>query len=203
MLRILTPPSGYHLTTVSRVREELRLGDEPQDAVIKDWIGDASRSISDYCERVFGRQLVEERMDLRDHGESVIRLRMMPAVVEQVTFAGQALSDTDWYYNDEGGLCRLVDGEPVPWPWRYLTVRYRSGWRLPGEAERDLPENVEAACLQLVASRYHGGGRDPRLRSETVEGVGSTSWTDYRAGAGGMPQNIAEKLARYVRYTVA
>jgi hypothetical protein len=101
-----------------------------------------------------------------------------------------------------GFVWRLdADGDDrVPWFAERVSISYDAGWVLPGLTGRNLPAAVERACVLTVAAWASARGRDPLLRSEAVEGVGSSSWiaTD---NTGALPPQAVDALARYISYT--
>ncbi len=66
---------------------------------------------------------------------------------------------------------------------------------LPGESGRTLPHDVERAALTLAKGNCCARNRDPLIRSETVEGAGST---DYFAGTvSDLPPEVEALLTPY------
>lgn len=59
-----------------------------------------------------------------------------------------------------------------------------------------LPQTISRATVLAAAAMVQGAGRDPNLKSESVQGVGSTSW-NIASGTGGLPQQVADMLASY------
>ena len=203
MLVVVTPATQARLTTIETVRARLKLSGSVDDDTIGGWIDAASEDIANYCERVFARETLRETFLRGAFADRPVRLARMPAEIRGVTLDGRLLEGAAWYLDPDGTLSALQSGDLACWQGARLVVEYDAGWILPGQEGRTLPRGVEEACLTLVAAAVASSGRDPLIRSESVEGVGSTSYTDYRSGAGGLPLQVAERLARYVRYSVA
>jgi hypothetical protein len=79
-----------------------------------------------------------------------------------------------------------------------VVVNYTAGFTLLG----GLPQAIERAAVDLVVLMYRGAGRDTAVRQEMVEGVGSTSYFDQRAGSADLPLS-ADRLAQLHRYRLA
>jgi len=61
-----------------------------------------------------------------------------------------------------------------------------------------LPADIRQAVLLTARSFYAAQDRDPLLKSESEQGVGSTSWALPDATTGGLPGNAAAFLYRYL-----
>jgi hypothetical protein len=95
-----------------------------------------------------------------------------------------------------------------------IQVTYEAGWILPGWDASGLdgdplpPEIEQAAILQILANRQSSRlaftDRDPFLRSETVEGVGTLQYSQTAIGSGssgaigGISSPARDLLAPYV-----
>lgn len=198
LLTILTPAATCLLTTQEAALAELGLATPP--ARLPALLAQASSAIAAHCGRAWGRETVREvfRLDRAINAALVLARAPLfgePAVMQD----GAALAvDVEWEADGLSGLLwRLADGRRAPWRCGTVVVTYTAGWLLPGQQGRDLPDAVERACLLTVAAAWHAAGRDPALRSQSVEGVGSASYLDPRAGAGGLPAEAAELLAPF------
>ena len=52
----------------------------------------------------------------------------------------------------------------------------------------DLPYGIERACIALVNQYRYSAERDPQLRSDAVEGIGSSSFFDGLDASGLSPE---------------
>ncbi|ACL59909.1 hypothetical protein [Methylobacterium nodulans] len=208
---VLTPPASRRLTTVENVRRDLGLGSAPADAQIERHIAAASSRAASYCNRVFGRHTVRERISLPDagRGESVVLGRSPVARIVSVTQDG-ALLDPGQYETDGLSLFLLSAGRRSPWPGRELDVVYEAGWVLPGEdpaaapgRAEPLPAEIERAVILLVGSAISTSTRDPMLKSEQVEGIGQRDWYVQGASAALPLPEAEEALKPYRRVTFA
>ncbi|MFT8586810.1 phage head-tail connector protein [Acetobacter papayae] len=84
------------------------------------------------------------------------------------------------------------------WSAGSYTIDYTAGYALPGSNDPLLiPPNIQRAVRQIATGLWHGAGRDPLLKSEAEQGVGSTSWNVSAPGLGGLPQEAASILIPY------
>lgn len=124
-----------------------------------------------------------------------------------LTASGQ--SDSGFLYRLDGDLRR------VPWDFTDCSVTYDAGYDLPSadvQANPLPPEIEHAAVMMVIANRQAGrlsfSTRDPYLRAETVEGVGSMQYAQTPIGGGGgpvgtIPQAVMQMLDPFVIPVVA
>ncbi|MER2268242.1 hypothetical protein [Methylobacterium oxalidis] len=213
---IITPATAKRLTTPANVRGDLGLAaTAPPEAQLNRWIDQASARVASYCRRQFGRETVRERIALcpssaADGGAGLLLDRWPVVRIFGVTVDSATLSPGT-YETDVRRLYLLDDGARRHWCGRTIIVDYEAGWLLPSESRGDpptttapnLPADVEAAVIKLVAAAISANGRDAMVKSEDVEGIGSTSW--YVQGAtAALPHPEAEAaLAGYRRLLFA
>ncbi len=207
---VVTRAEKTALTTVDHVRGDLGLGAEtPPNAQIERWIAQASSSAATFCRRTFGRETVRERFEI-GHGsidDTTGGLLLECGPVEEVvsvTVDGEALAAGSFEVESRQ-LYRLQDGARRCWYGRVILVEYVAGWWLPSDTGTkpagaiDLPDDIERAAIQLVAASISAASRDPMVKSESEDGVGSTSWYVQGASAA-LPHPEAEAtLAQYRR----
>ncbi|CAO4178881.1 hypothetical protein [Methylorubrum populi] len=222
---VITPAKARDLTTPANVRADLGLSDSaPTGEQIGRFIAQASTLAASFCRRTFGRETVRERFEsdwsrCRDEDAEGLLLSRAPAGrILFVKVDGLELAPASYEVVEQPAhpvslfyLRHLIDGEPRAWIGRAVTVEYEAGWLLPGETRDnsgtttapDLPADVERAVIQLVGAAISVAGRDAMVKSETVEGVGSTSWYVQGASAS-LPHPEAEAtLAQYRRMAFA
>ncbi|MFC0410940.1 head-tail connector protein [Roseomonas elaeocarpi] len=203
MLTVITPAKGRRLTTIPAARDHLLLGDDVDEKYLGDLIDQASATVVSHCRRPFARETVRETF--RPRGATPLILDRTPVQgAVALTVAGQAIDAEGTELNTLSGLLYRLDGAArwTAWGCDVTAVEYTGGFALPGEPNRDLPSDIEQACLIMVAARHAARGRDPMLRSETTEGVGSASFI-ATADMGGMPPQAAALLEPYRRWVVA
>lgn len=197
MLTVTTPASTYNLTLLATVKAEMGITDRADDALIAGYIKQASDAAAKYCNRVFACETVTETF--RQMRDSEIVLSRYP-VVEVVSVTENETSlDASGYEIDAaaGIITRLSGDRSTRWAaGGKLTIVYRAGF----PTLNDLPDGIERAVIQLCKSYASAGGRDPLIRSETIEGAGTT---DYFSGAGtGLPPEVEGLLTPHVKQTI-
>ncbi|WP_198368765.1 hypothetical protein [Roseomonas rosulenta] len=196
MLEVLTPAGSSDLTTLATAKRELAVTDTVQDARIADLIREASDLVAQWCNRGgFGRETLRQTDRLSAAVDVIVLQRDIGVIVSAVTEDGVALAAAD--YERVGVLLyRLREGMRVPWTGRLVVVEYLAGFALPDEA----PPALERACLDLLAELWHGQGRDPAVRNETTEGVGTVGYFEHRADTLPLAADRLAALERYRRF---
>lgn len=203
LLTIVTPATVTALTDVQSVQLEIGLSGTTEAGYLRGQIAQASAAISSWCGRVFARETVSEVFRPERCLESLSLSRFPVASIASVTEDGTALASTNYEVDAASGLLfRLADDERTTWRARKVTVQYAGGYLLPDEAGRTLPHDVQRACILMVCAAYLARGRDPMLRSESAQDVGSASYLDPRVGMEAMPPQAAALLQPYRVFTV-
>jgi hypothetical protein len=174
-LTVTTPAAALDLTTIETVRGELNLPDNAHDERLKTLITQASDVVARYCNRTFGNETVTETFRL-DVSQLEIVLSRFPVIsITSITENGTALTPSDYELDAPRGIItRLHNDRPCFWSRWKIVVVYSAGFDLLDH----LPHGVERAAIQLVKSWFLGGTRDPLLRSESVNEIGTTSYRD-------------------------
>lgn len=193
------------LTTLATLKAELGVTGSSQDTRLSGLIRQVSDAIETFCDRRFQRRTLTH---IVLQPNRTIYLTAWPVVsIASITDNGVAWTSDDYTLDaDEGIIKRTLYGVGYGSPcgydfWSSLSITYTGGYILPGEEGADLPGDLERACLDLASRYFHGGGRDPALRSETVPGVIEQSWSavDSIATVGGLPLDVARSLSGYKR----
>ncbi len=208
-LTVVTPAASTALTTKARVALELSgIGETLADALI----AEASAAIVRYTHRPFAREDYKETVAA--FGGSLLQLSRTPIVsVATVARDGEVILDFTIDDADAGQLRRDEGGS---WPWSAglawnltatpapfseeprFTVEYTAGYLLPEDVGRDLPEDIERACIELVRAVFMASGRDPAV---TREQLGDFSISFAQPGAdGGLPPRVVTLLAPWRRF---
>lgn len=195
MLTIVTPATESDLVTASRVKTELSISGSSEDPKIEDLIAEASALIAAYCGRdTFGAETLLQTERLTAPAECIVLARDLAVSITTVEVDGEALT-ADQYELDGSLLYRLDDDARIAWCPAKVEITFTAGYNLTTAA----PVALSRAALDLVVGMYRGAGRDTTVRQEMVEGVGSTSYFDVRAGAGTLPLS-ADRLRALDRY---
>ena len=201
MLTVVTAATSRRLTTVEAVKATLGITGADQDAQIGALIDRASGMIASYCRRVFACERLRQRFE-RTYA-TTITLARFPVAVRSVSTDGAALGIDAWAVDSEAGLLERLGpgGCGRPWLGNATVAEYDAGYQLPGQAAVEgvppLPADIEGACITLVSALRFSASRDPMLRSESTENVGSASWI-ASAEMGALPPQVADALAGYV-----
>ena len=183
MLTVVTPATNRRLTTVGNVRLDLGLASaEPADPAINRLIDQASSAIEAYCNRVFARETVREVSDCVYGPNGILLSRGPVASFTSLSVGGLAYDPAD-YQSDEGLLFRLnSNGRRTYWGAGRFVVEYAAGYILPGNEGANLPAAIEQAAILEISVALARRGRDPLMRSESVDGVGSFTWQTTPTG---------------------
>ena len=192
-------------TTVAIMEGELGIAVGSATTVLERQILAASAAIERYCNRAFRKLAVTERL----YGSGSRRL-VVPrtpivgtitsitddgATVDATTYrvedanAGIIVGDALWHRPPEHVVEGSVGQEPVNGTGEWLfVVSYTGGYVLPGDSSgtRNLPEEIEEACIATVASLYRRRGNDGTIASEALG--------DYSVGYGGLNTAIGRGL---------
>ncbi len=214
---IVTPAEATWLTTLDRIKLELSISGDTNDELLKARIASASSVIDGLCFPSLRRETVIETFYPDCYGECADRLTLDHSPVtsiSSVTVDGVALTDVvtvddvvtdlaEWRL--DGDKLRLrrqtTAGRHSHWSFcASIVVAYTGGYLLPGEAGRDLPFEIEDACVELVVAYWMARGRDPGLRAEENFGVFRF---EYQTTVNGyeypVPKGVMDKLDRYLR----
>lgn len=199
ILTVTTPAAVTDLTTLETVKAELGVAGAASDIVLARMIAQASGAAGAYCGRVFAREAVSETF--RPPGpQADLRLARWPVVsIASVTEDGTALAAEDYELDAASGLLmRLSDDAPTAWTAAKIVVAYEAGYRLPGEAGRTLPADIERAVLDMVKAAWTGRTRDTTIQQESVPGVYSVTYsTDAASAAGTLSPSVRDLLDPY------
>lgn len=191
---LVSAPASTALTTFTAVSDELGTPDQR----LLGLIDQASSLIGDYLGRELARATVREtfRLDWSDDGLAPLFLARTPvATISALVDGGAALDVSSLDFDPASGLLHRCRQSHV------TVVTYDGGYVLPGQPNRDLPASIERACIDTVVALWHRAGRgDPMIRSESVEGIGATSYLDPASGsAAALPPTAVAILEGYRR----
>jgi hypothetical protein len=202
MITVVTPAATRLLTTRQRVKDELGITVTTYDTLLDTKIAEVSDEIAAFCGRDFGLTAVTETLRRWCWTEDIILARWPVVAISALSEAGTALTSSDWFLDTPGGVLRRLntDGTLSVWRGGDIVVSYTYGWLLPGQSNRNLPLDVEAAAVDQVKASWFARKRDPVIRSETVDGVGSQSFQIGSIGGpdtGALQPDVARRLERY------
>ena len=211
MIQVTVPPLSTQLTTLQAVQDDLGVEYEPR---LLGLINQASAACCGFCGRSFARATWAETFN---GSASPLILSRLPVVsVASIQCNGIALDPAGCEVDAEAALIRHQDGrwsdpgcfglwdDRMAWSPLRTVVTYTAGYLLPNDPGRNLPDDVERACLEMVKALWFSSGsgaRDPGVRSNTTEGIGTTQYRDPIPGAFGLPSMAMDMLTPYRRLT--
>lgn len=196
-LTVVDSADSYDLTVLETVRAELGITDHSEDVNLTRWIRQASGAISAYCGgRVFAKETVSETFRAESCVNALILSRTPIASVTSVDENGSTLDATEYEVISGTGLLRRLSNDALAyWSHGKITVVYSGGYTLL----TDLPYEIERAAIVLVTQYRASAQRDPQLRSESSDGLGSSSYFDG-AYNGGMAPEVRGLLSGYCKH---
>jgi hypothetical protein len=183
MITVITPPATNALTVTATATRELDLHGTPATTGLQELIGQASDVCARYCGRPegFGRATVRQT-ERNVNLPCIILDRDIAPSITSVIEDGTTLAVTD-YELDGSLLYRLSGDYRIQWRATVIQENYAAGYTLL----TDLPQDIERACLIVLQAIHSSRGRDPHIRSESADGVGSVSYLDPRSVSDALP----------------
>lgn len=221
--QVILAAEDYNLTTLVAVKREYDIQTSDQDVYLSSQIAHASDAIASYCGRIFALQtyLDSFRLHWRRGRGHFLFLAQRPVIPGSLTITRDSsllVEDIDYYVSYAGGEVRL----PHSSGGIKIDVTYSAGWILPGwessggsgTVAMHLPLTIESAALQMILSSRQSGrlawtDRNPLIRSETIEGVGTLQYSQTAIGSSasnsvsGISPQVASLLAPFCEPTLA
>jgi hypothetical protein len=185
MLTVTDASKNYDLTRLATVKAEMGIIDRDHDEKLQTMITQASDIVASFCNRVFALETVVETFRVTSCTQRLILSRYPVTAIVSIVENGTALTADQYEIDLQAGIIeRLASNCVTRWGSGKTIVTYSAGFHLPDDA----PEGVERATILLVKQYAASGDRDPMIRSESIEGAGST---DYFSGANtGLPPEV-------------
>ncbi len=196
MITVVTPATGTDLTTLETVKTGLGITDDTDDDYLTLLIAQASAAVSGYCRRVFGLETVLETFRLDSSQETLMLGRFPVTAVASIVEDGITLTTDDWE-RDNSLLYRLTADERQGWSARKVLVTYTAGYVLPGETDRTLPADIEAATIAYIRGLWFAKTRDPLIKSEKTPDVYEVTYGGVSEATGGILSEVESTLCRY------
>ena len=201
------------LTTLAIVKTELGITGATEDTYLERMINAASDRIENYCSRAFFKETGKIENVAGFGGVYLLVSKAPLLAITSITFDGNTVASADYEIHDadvgsiyrKGGwhwtTARLKDITQPPMPGherKLYKVTYDGGYETPEQGgTRTLPFDLEDACVQMVASRFRGKGRDPNIKSEKL-----LSWS-ATYGASELPSSVTSILNRHRLHAAA
>ncbi|KXV62632.1 hypothetical protein AD949_10570 [Acetobacter orleanensis] len=208
-MSVSAPAQLVALALLADLKADLGIADSAQDGRLNSLILDASGLVLDYIGRPVLDASWRDVIDIRP-GDARLSLMLGIWPVTKITafgvhgaapFTPDQISNLD-IMHDSGIVYPPASG-PALWPPGRYIVTYQAGYIAPvveGGAVVEagtIPRAMSSAVLIAAKAAWHAADRDPSLRSESEQGTGSSSWVAAASGAGGLPQEAADRISRY------
>ena len=194
------------LTMISTVETELSLTADAQDAELTRYIDTASDQIERYVTRklYYGSAIVEK---VAGSGDAFLWISRTPlSSITSVVYDSSTVGSSTYeiYEADQGSIYRSAgwnDTKISATDYTRYQVTYVGGWITPQQAAddvaltRNLPWDLETACISIVVGLWRQKGADRTIRSESVL---NTS-VNYERHAGGIDPSVRAILDTYKR----
>lgn len=173
MLTVITPSSEQSLISLSDLKLQLGVTDRSEDDKLLVYSKQATAAVERYCNRRLLAETVEETFRLSvEKSRPLILSRSPVSSVTTVIEDGSELTDADFELD---GCClyRLTSDSRSSWSATKIVARYVAGYSLS-----EMPGEYQRAVVLTVNQYKIGSTRDPQVRSESTDGLGSTSYFD-------------------------
>jgi uncharacterized phiE125 gp8 family phage protein len=202
-MTVTTAPEFTALTTLDRVKLELDISTSDNDALLTSKIREASGDIESHIGRTLCRAGLTERFWGEGCAEYLILSRWPVVSIASVTVDDEEIDDAEYRLDNETGQLYRLDtsGYAIAWTWcKDVVIVYTGGYLMPEDTSPTLPAVLEGAAVELVASFWLSRGRDPRVRSESIPGLGEVSyWVGAVGAAGELPPSVVSKISPFRR----
>lgn len=176
LLTVTVPASGataFDLTTIADVKTDLDITGATLDTLLQRYVTETSLDLAAACRTVFARETVSEQFRPTEARDALLLTRRPVVSFTSVTEDGVLLAGTKYEADvNAGRIYRLENDVRTSWPAAKTVVIYQAGYDLPTAAPKDL----QKAARALVVAQYRSKGRDPLVRSESVDSVGEQSF---------------------------
>jgi hypothetical protein len=214
LLEVVTPAAAgaaRRMTTVEKVKAALRVTDPANDALITSIIDGVSADCAQEArlaragatDPTFGRETLRATWAYRGRTRSsdllVLPWRTPIVSVSSVVVAGESL-DAAGFRIVDGGMIQRV-GDTCAWLRADTVVEFIAGWELPA----GVPAGLEMRVIDQIKMQYLQTDRDPSLRSESTDGLGSATYGVIGGdsiGKSGLLKSLEAALAPYTAWTV-
>lgn len=207
ILTVSAPAAARDLVALATVKTDLGISVATWDTRLASQITRASQAIERHCNRVFAKQTYIETFRL-DRPRPKVLLTQHPLIsLTSIVEDGTTLATSEREFDAAHGVLYRLDGDGARLDWPdtvTIVATYVAGYLVPTQSAPGdaLPADITAAAIEAVKDMHFAAERDSRVRSESWDDLGSTSYLDPRAEDGGLPVQAKGLLAGHVRYGV-
>jgi len=132
----------------------------------------ATEKIENYCNREFKKDTRTEKYEGKY--SNWLMLKNWPVhEVEWIKYHGEEIDDYE--VNENGQIFRSSSWKKSGADQKYnIEVKYEAGFILPGEENRDLPVQIEQACILLVKNLLQRMQRDFDVQRKNLPDISET-----------------------------
>ena len=218
-ITVVDAAPNTRLTTIEAVKRNLGITDADQDEPIEDMIQQNSDFITSYTSRVFARQNVTE--SFIGKGLPNVELSITPIIsISELKLKEAIVTSENFTINDaEAGILQIetgftstelawntIDRAVSPYGVKDWSCTYIGGYTLPSwqttGIPRDLPYDLERACIEMTKSTFHNASLDGSIKTYKI-GDTSVTWDKSSSASGvnnaGIPTVAANILDYYRR----
>ena len=209
MFSVTTPATSYALLTAAELRTAAGVTGTSYDADLETIGLGVAADIANACDvtddgvnpptlrRESVTQTFRHGCDFRTYKALILARRFVSSVVVVENDITLVLT-TDYLVEAAAGLLTRVTQDAIDvWPAGTIVVTYDAGFAT-------VSADLRGAAMELVRLRWsqRPGARDPSIRQEVVEGVGSTTYWINPVSDPLFPQSVRDRLIRYRTYNV-
>ncbi|MEW9274406.1 phage head-tail connector protein [Gluconobacter oxydans] len=201
-------PALVPLASLEDLKTDLGITDAQSDQALQRFLMDATEVVLAFIGRPLLSQTWQDQVFVR-HFPRTLSLLVGAYPVQKVLGIlrnGTALSQDevdDLVIADECGEIYRPDTERPFWPPGRYEITYQAGYQPPASQDDgtalpgNIPRPIQLAIRRVAAASYYAEGRDPALKSESAQGIGSTSWVTPDPTLGGLTPEAAGLVQRY------
>lgn len=201
-------PALVPLASVEDLKADLGITDAQSDRDLQRFLMDATEVVLAFIGRPVLSQTWQDQVFVR-HFPRTLSLLVGAYPVQKVLGIlrnGTALSQDEvdgLVIADECGEIYRPDTERPFWPPGRYEITYQAGYQPPATQDDgtalpgNIPRPIQLAIRRVAAASYYAEGRDPALKSESAQGIGSTSWVTPDPTLGGLTPEAAGLVQRY------
>lgn len=200
--KIITPVTDYSLLSLAEFKEDWQITTTGDDIFITRLLARASAAASQFCNRIFQEEELENTFLLEQDdqpgifpgGPTVLQLSRWPITeVVSVTQGNgiELIEDEDFKVNPSNGqLFRLrTNGSTQSWEPLNVVVQFTGGYAA-------IPYDVQDAVSRMAYTRFAERKRDPLIKSQFIEGIERIEYIVDKDG-GNLDPSVMDLLDNY------
>lgn len=219
MFTVITAATNRDLTTLANLKADLDITGTAEDLYLQRAIKNITSRVCSYLNvpfaqdgtRTFGWEELNEKFVrspwLRaDRCEEMVLARKPVTDIVSVTVAGVLLDSSGYEFDGPAGILRRVwtptYGGISALPSDRTVVQFKAGWKLPGDDSPTIPDDIEAAVIEIIKGTRAARTRDPLVKTQWVTNIERLDfWVGSVAGNGentsGLPPDLTGLLDPY------